>query len=95
MHKYMYIFLQKITPFRLDIFRSERHFLFVERLEALSCTEKQRDAPHACDTNEGIDDARNYRILASADPRDYIESEKTDASPVQSAYDRKNKRDSV
>ena len=91
----MYIFVKKQHRSDAEKFVSERHFLFVEGFEALSCAEKKRDAPHARNTHEGIDDARNYCILTSADPSDYVESEKTDASPVQSAYDRKNKRDSV
>jgi hypothetical protein len=74
---------------------SERHFLFVECFEAFSCAEKKRNTLHACDSDEGVNDARDQRVLTAAYPRDYVESEKSDASPVQCADDRKNKRDSV
>ena len=48
-------------------------------------SEEQRDAPDTCKSDYGIDYSADDASLSSADPRDYIKLEKTDATPVKRA----------
>ena len=61
----------------------------------IAFTEKKRNTPDPRKGYDRIYDPADQSILTAEDPRDDIEAEKTDASPVERAYDSKNKRNSV
>ena len=62
-------------------------WLFLDLVEAFTGAEDQRDTPNACQSHDRINDAAEECFLTAEDPGDDIESEKSDASPVQSADD--------
>ena len=57
--------------------------------------EEQRNAPHARQSDYGIDDAGDHGGGPAAYPRNEIELEQTDAAPVQGADDGDNQRDAI
>ena len=61
----------------------------------LSLPEKERDAPHARQGDDGIDDAADQRILTTADPGDDIKLEEAYAAPVESADNGENERNTI
>lgn len=63
----------------------EHYFLFL-RQGIVSA--KQRYAPQGGKTYERVDNTGEDGGLSAADPGDEVESEKTDAAPVDSADDR-------
>ena len=69
--------------------------LFVKSLKFFSCTEEERDAPNACKSDNGVDDTADEGILTAAEPRNYVELEKTDATPVECSDDGEDESDSI
>ena len=61
----------------------------------LSASEEKGDTPKSCQSHHGIDYTWDDCLLTAADPGNKVKSEKTDASPVESAYDGEQKGDSV
>ena len=61
--------------------------LFIQRFKALSGTEDERDTPNARQSDHGIYDTASDRFLTAEYPCDNVKAEKTDATPVKSAYD--------
>ena len=53
----------------------------------ISFAEEQGNTPDACQCDDRIDDATEYRVLATENPCDKVKLEKTDATPVQSTDD--------
>ena len=68
-------------------------FLFFKNLS--SFPEEQGNTPECRQADQNIDDSADYRCLTTADPCDDIEFKKSDASPVYSTDNRKNKANSV
>ena len=60
-----------------------------------SRSEKERDAPNPRKRDKSVDDACEYGSLSAADPRDNVEFEKPDASPVERTDDGKREADFV
>ena len=54
-------------------------------LVRLRRTEQERDAPDSGEGDERVDYTRYHRALTAAYPRDDVEAEQTDASPVERA----------
>ena len=69
--------------------------LFVKSLEFFSRAEEERDAPNACEGDDGVDDTADEGILTAAEPRNYVKLEKTDASPVERSDDSKDESNSI
>lgn len=61
----------------------------------ISFTEKKRNTPDSRKSYNRVYDPADKSILPAEDPCDDIETEKTDASPVERAYDGEDKRNSV
>ena len=58
-------------------------------------TEQKGNAPDTRQGNDGVDDAGGHGGGAAADPSNQIELEQTNATPVESADDGNNERDTI
>ena len=58
--------------------------LFLLR-NAFSRTEKKRNTPNTCESDNCVDDSAENGILSAEDPGHNVELEKSDASPVERA----------
>lgn len=61
----------------------------------LATSEKKRNTPESRKGNNSVDDSGNDGLLAAADPCYKVESEKTDAAPIECAHDSKYEGESV
>jgi len=61
----------------------------------LTASEEKGDAPKTCKGNYGVNNTGNDCLLTATDPCYKVETEKTDASPVQCADDGEQKGYSV
>ena len=64
-------------------------------LVRLRRTEQERDAPDSGEGDERVDYTRYHRALTAAYPRDDVEAEQTDASPVERADNGEHKGDLI
>ena len=71
------------------------YFLLVKSLEFLSRAEEKRNAPDTRKGYYGVDYAAKQSILTSADPRNDIKTEYTDATPVERTDYRDNQGNSI
>ena len=58
-------------------------------------TEKKRNTPNSCKSNDRVDDSAQDRILSAEDPRHDVKLKKSDASPVERAYYGNDQSDSI
>lgn len=68
---------------------------FVERTVFFSGSEKKRNAPNARKSDKRVDNTADKSVLSAEDPRNDVELEKTDASPVKCADNSQKQRDSI
>ena len=61
--------------------------LVLDSVKGFASAKQQRDAPNACKTYNGVDDAGKEGGLTTADPGDDVKLEKSDAAPVEGADD--------
>ena len=61
----------------------------------LSASEKERNAPKGRQGNDHVDHAAENRSLTAKKPGNKVNAEKSDATPVKSADNCKNKRYSI
>ena len=69
--------------------------LLVQRFESFAGAEEERNTPDTCQSNNGVDNPAAKRSLTAQQPRHKVESEQSDASPVQGADDGDDQSDSV
>ena len=60
-----------------------------------SSSEKKRDAPNTCQTDKCINDAADKTGLTAEDPRNKIEAEKSDKTPIQRTDDAQKQCESI
>ena len=70
-------------------------FLVLDSVKGLASAKQQRNAPNACKSYNGVDDAAEQRGLSAADPGNEVELKQSDAAPVESAYDGQNQRNAI
>ena len=69
--------------------------MILQGLVALSCAEKERDAPDTRKGDQGINDSCQQRTYAAASPRYQVKLKDTHATPVQRTDDGEDQCNSV
>ena len=69
--------------------------LVLDLVKGFASAKQQRNAPNACKTYNGVDNAREQRGLSAADPCNDVELKQSDAAPVESTNDGQNQRNAI
>ena len=69
--------------------------LFVERLKSFASAEEKRDTPNTGKCYDRVDYTADKCCLTAAEPSDYVEFEKTDATPVERSDNCEDKSNSI
>ena len=62
-------------------------FLVLDSVKGFASAKQQRDAPNACKTYNGVDDAGEQGGLSAADPGNNVKLKQSDAAPVEGTND--------
>lgn len=82
-----------VTHRALQLFLMVLFFRIVDN--GVSFAEEKGNTPESGKAHQNVNNTADDSTLSSENPGDDIKTEKTDASPVKTADDQKNKRDSI
>ena len=82
-------------PWKKSRQRRQPSFLVLDSVKGFASAKQQRNAPNACKTYKGVDDAGEKGGLSAADPGNDVKLKQSDAAPVERAYDGQNQRNAI